>query len=129
MTTSKNEKALKARQTKLNNKSKEELVNIVLKKDKIEKVLNSQVSKLKGENYILEKRVEEQDIKLKQIESCNAHLSVVVKKNNTTIESNKIDIENYKNNINKLNKELSNLYNVLIGIGTLFIISIILHLV
>ena len=129
MTTSKNEKALKARQTKLNNKSKEELVNIVLKKDKIEKVLNSQVSKLKGENYILEKRVEEQDIKLKQTESCNAHLNVVVKKNNTIIESNKLDIENYKNNINKLNKELNNLYNVLIGIGTLFIISIILHLV
>ena len=129
MATSKNETALKARQTKLNNKSKEELINIVLKKDKIEKVLNSQISKLKGENYILEKRIEEKDIKLNQIESCNAHLNVVVKKNNTIIESNKIDIENYKNNINKLNKELNNLYNVLIGIGTLFIISIILHLV
>lgn len=129
MATSKNEKALKARQTKLNNKSKEELINVVLKKDKIEKVLNSQISKLKGENYILEKRVEEKDIKLNQIESCNTHLNVVVKKNNTIIESNKIDIENYKNNINKLNKELNILYNVLIGIGTLFIISIILHLV
>ena len=129
MATSKNEKALKARQTKLNNKSKEELVNIVLKKDKIEKVLNSQVSKLKGENYILEKRVEEQDIKLKQIESCNAHLNVVVKKNNTVIENNKSEIEDYKNDMKRLNKELNILYNVLIGVGTLFIISIILHLV
>lgn len=112
MATSKNEKALKARQTKLNNKSKEELINVVLKKDKTEKVLNRQISKLKGENYALEKDIEAKDIKLEIITN-----------------RNKTEIESYKNNINKLNKELNTLYNVLIGIGTVFIIFIILHLV
>ena len=129
MATSKNETALKARQTKLNNKSKEELVNIVLKKDKIEKVLNSQVSKLKGENYILEKRIEEQDIKLKQIESCNAHLTVVVKKNNAIIEYDKAEIESYKNDVKRLNKESDVKYDVIVGLVILFILSIVMHLI
>ena len=129
MATSKNETALKARQTKLNKKSKEELINIVLKKDKIEKVLNSQVSKLKGENYILEKRVEEQDVKLKQIESCNAHLTVVAKKNNAAIEYNKAEIESYKNDIKRLNKESNVKYDVIVGLVILFIMSIVMHLI
>lgn len=136
MATSKNETALKARQTKLNKKSKEELINIVLKKDKIEKVLNSQVSKLKGENCNSEQLMKTKDIKINKLEADNNCLKPLLKQYNTVIERNKIEIESYKteiesyrNDVKRLNKELNILYNVLIGIGTLFIISIILHLV
>ena len=41
--------ALKSRQTKLLKKSKEELIEIVLRKDKIEKNQVKQISNLKGE--------------------------------------------------------------------------------
>ena len=40
---------IKARETKLNKKSKEELIAIVLKKDNTERNLNNQIKSLKGE--------------------------------------------------------------------------------
>ena len=49
--------ALKSRQTKLLKKSKEELIEIVLKKDKIEKNQVNQISNLKGEINSLNSRI------------------------------------------------------------------------
>ena len=49
--------ALKSRQTKLLKKSKEELIEIVLKKDKIEKNQVNQISNLKGEINSLQSRI------------------------------------------------------------------------
>ena len=49
--------ALKSRQTKLLKKSKEELIEIVLKKDKIEKNQVNQISNLKGEINSLQFRI------------------------------------------------------------------------
>ena len=49
--------ALKSRQTKLLKKSKEELVEIVLRKDKIEKNQVKQISNLKGEINSLNSRI------------------------------------------------------------------------
>ena len=49
--------ALKSRQTKLLKKSKEELIEIVLKKDKIEKNQVKQISNLKGEINSLNTRI------------------------------------------------------------------------
>ena len=63
-TMSKNSKELsqvKARQTKLGKKSSEELIQIVLKKDKIERSLNNQIKNLKGEVNHLSTRVKNFD--------------------------------------------------------------------
>ena len=49
--------ALKSRQTKLLKKSKEELIEIVLRKDKIEKNQVKQISNLKGEINSLNSRI------------------------------------------------------------------------
>ena len=49
--------ALKSRQTKLLKKSKEELIEIVLKKDKVERNQVNQISNLKGEINSLNSRI------------------------------------------------------------------------
>ena len=49
MTNVKENAALKSRQTKLLKKSKEELIEVILRKDKIEKNQVNQISNLKGE--------------------------------------------------------------------------------
>ena len=49
--------AVKGRETKLNKKSNEELIQIVLKKDKIERSLNNQIKSLKAEVNTLSTRV------------------------------------------------------------------------
>ena len=48
---------VKARQTKLGKKSHDELIQIVLKKDKVERNLNNQIKSLKGEVNTLSTRV------------------------------------------------------------------------
>lgn len=48
---------VKARQTKLGKKSKDDLIQIVLKKDKVEHRLNAQIKNLKAENNSLSSRV------------------------------------------------------------------------
>lgn len=45
----KDEVAMKTRQTKLSKKSSEELINIILKKDNVEKNLANQITRLKNE--------------------------------------------------------------------------------
>ena len=52
-----NEKAIKCRQTKLEKKSYEELVQIILKKDNIERNLNKQIINLKSEVNTLNSRI------------------------------------------------------------------------
>lgn len=52
-----NETAIKCRQTKLEKKSHEELVQIILKKDNIERNLNKQIVNLKSEVNTLNTRI------------------------------------------------------------------------
>ena len=52
-----NETAIKCRQTKLEKKSHEELVQIILKKDNIERNLNKQIVNLKSEVNTLNSRI------------------------------------------------------------------------
>ena len=52
---------VKARQTKLGKKTVEELIQIILKKDKIERNINAQVKNLKGEVNALSTRVKNFD--------------------------------------------------------------------
>lgn len=48
---------VKARQTKLGKKNSDELIQIILKKDKVERNLNNQIKSLKGEVNALSTRV------------------------------------------------------------------------
>ena len=48
---------VKARQTKLGKKNSDELIQIILKKDKVERTLNNQIKSLKGEVNALSTRV------------------------------------------------------------------------
>lgn len=52
---------VKARQTKLGKKSNDELIQIILKKDKVERSLNNQIKNLKGEVNHLSTRVKNFD--------------------------------------------------------------------
>ena len=52
-----NEKAIKCRQTKLEKKSHQDLVQIILKKDNIERNLNKQIVNLKSEVNTLNSRI------------------------------------------------------------------------
>ena len=52
-----NEKAIKCRQTKLEKKSHQDLVQIILKKDNIERNLNKQIVNLKSEVNTLNTRI------------------------------------------------------------------------
>lgn len=49
--------SLKARQTKLLKKSKDELIDVILRKDKVERNQVNQISKLKGEINSLQSRI------------------------------------------------------------------------
>ena len=52
---------VKARQTKLGKKNSDELIQIILKKDKVERNLNNQIKSLKGEVNALSTRVKNFD--------------------------------------------------------------------
>lgn len=54
-----NEKAIKCRQTKLEKKSHQDLIQIILKKDNIERNLNKQIVNLKSEVNTLNTRIKD----------------------------------------------------------------------
>lgn len=57
MTNVKENASLKARQTKLLKKTKDELIEVILRKDKVERNQVNQISKLKGEINSLQSRI------------------------------------------------------------------------
>lgn len=121
MTTSKTEKALKARQTKLNKKSKEALIDIILKKDKIYKNLTCQINKLKDINKLL--RIDNENIVNKNTKLNN--INVDYKHNidflNDLINDKNSEIKVYTDNIEKLNNKLKFMYKITIFTIALFI--------
>ena len=83
--------AVKGRETKLNKKSNEELIQIVLKKDKIERNLNNQIKSLKGEVNALSTKVNNFD---KDMEGTYQ-----------TVETLKDKIETLKDKVKTLNEK------------------------
>lgn len=84
--------AVKGRETKLNKKSNDELIQIILKKDKVERNLNNQIKCLKGEVNILSTRIKNFDSDMEgtiqAIESYKDKLKTIQEKNDTlSIES------------------------------------------
>ena len=107
--------ALKGRQTKLLKKSKEELIEIVLRKDKIEKNQVNQISNLKGEINSLNSRIKgfiadsEGDQKIiKELRDSCSKLEDLTKTLHENIDFNRIELEETTNKFNKLIVEIEN---------------------
>ena len=107
--------ALKSRQTKLLKKSKEELIEVILRKDKIEKNQVNQISKLKGEINSLNSEIKgfiadsEGDKKIiKELRNEYTKLEDVNKTLHETIDSRAIEWEKTSNKLNKRIVETEN---------------------
>ena len=132
--------ALKSRQTKLLKKSKEELIEIVLKKDKIEKNQVNQISNLKGEINSLNSRINDfiadndgnEEI-IKELRNDYSKLEDVNKILHETIDSRAIEWEETSNRLNKRIVETENKAkaraNIAIILGIAFIITFIIAII
>lgn len=131
--------ALKSRQTKLLKKSKEELIEIVLRKDKIEKNQVKQISNLKGEINSLNSRIKgfiadsEGDQKtIKELRNNYSKLEDVNKTLHEVIDSRAIEWEETSNRLNKhiveIEKKAKFLSNIAITSGIAFIIAFIAYI-
>ena len=131
--------ALKSRQTKLLKKSKEELIEIVLKKDKIEKNQVNQISNLKGEINSLNSEIKgfiadsEGDQKIiKELRNDYSKLEDVNKTLHETIDSRAIEWEETSNKLNKriveTEKKAKFLSDIAITLGIAFIITLIAYI-
>lgn len=128
--------ALKSRQTKLLKKSKEELIDVILRKDKIEKNQVNQISNLKGEINSLQSRIKgfiadsegdnnticELREKLSNAEDLNKAL-------NENINSNSHEIEEIKMQFNKIIYKLKEKVRCWSSIAITFIIWFIVTLI
>ena len=131
--------ALKGRQTKLLKKSKEELIEIVLRKDKIEKNQVNQISNLKGEINSLNGEIKgfiadsEGDQKIiKELRNDYSKLEDVNKTLHETIDSRAIEWEETSNKLNKriveTEKKAKFLSDIAITLGIAFIITLIAYI-
>ena len=131
--------AIKSRQTKLLKKSKEELIEIVLRKDKIEKNQVKQISNLKGEINSLNSEIKgfiadsEGDQKIiKELRNDYSKLEDVNKTLHETIDSRAIEWEETSNKLNKriveTEKKAKFLSDIAITLGIAFIITLIAYI-
>ena len=131
--------ALKRRQTKLLKKSKDELIEVILRKDKIEKNQVKQISNLKGEINSLNTRVNgfiadsEGDQKtIKELRDNCSKLKDLNKTLHENIESNSIELNETTNEFNKIiiekEKKAKSWANIAIISSIAFIIAFIAYI-
>ena len=131
--------AIKRRQTKLLKKSKEELIEIVLKKDKIEKNQVNQISNLKGEINSLQSRIkgyiadnDGNEEKIKELRNDNIFLKDRNSRLNEKINAKSIEIEDLTDKFNKIIAEkeskAKSWANIAITLGIAFIIAFIAYI-
>lgn len=131
--------ALKSRQTKLLKKSKEELIEVILRKDKIEKNQVKQISNLKGEINFLNTRIkgfiadsEEDQKTIKELRNNYSKLEDVNKTLHEVIDSRAIEWEETSNRLNKhiveIEKKVKFLSNIAITSSIAFIIAFIAYI-
>ena len=101
--------ALKSRQTKLLKKSKEELIEIVLKKDKVERNQVNQISNLKGEINSLNSRINGfiadnngKEKKIKELRNDNIFLKDRNSSLTEKINAKSIEIEELTDKFNRI---------------------------
>lgn len=131
--------SLKARQTKLLKKSKEELIEVILRKDKIEKNQVKQISNLKGEINSLNSRINgfisdnegNQEI-IETLRKKNASLEDLKISLHEHINSKSIELEETTDKLNKIIVEKENKAkswaNIAITLGVAFIIAFIAYI-
>ena len=121
--------ATKSRQTKLGKKSTEELIQIILRKDKTERNLSSQVINLKAEvnsaNKIIDNVKKDMEGTIKSLNDKHAEDLKVISNRADNLYKNLVDAELEHNNLIKTNVELNNKVK---SFKTLSIISIIVGL-
>ena len=131
--------ALKSRQTKLLKKSKEELIEIVLKKDKIEKNQVNQISNLKGEINSLQSRIkgyivdnDGNEEKIKELRNDNIFLKDRNSSLNEKINAKSIELEEATDKLNKIiaekEKKAKSWANIAIISSIAFIIAFIAYI-
>ena len=128
--------ALKSRQTKLLKKSKEELINVILRKDKIEKHQVNQISNLKGEINSLQSRIKgliadnEGDSNIiYELKEKLSNANDLNKALNENINSNSHEIEEIKMQFNKTIYKLKEKVRCWSSIAITFIIWFIITLI
>ena len=101
--------SLKARQTKLLKKTKDELIEVILRKDKVERNQVNQISKLKGEINSLQSRIRgyisDNEGNKKIIEDLRKHQCFLEDRNNSLlgkINAKSIEIEEVTAKLNKI---------------------------
>ena len=128
--------ALKSRQTKLLKKSKEELIEVILRKDKIEKNQVKQISNLKGEINSLNSKIKDfiadSEGDKKTIRKLRDNYSKLEDANQTlheNIDTKCIELEETTNKLNKIIVEketkAKSWANIAITLGIAFIIAFI----
>ena len=131
--------ALKSRQTKLLKKSKEELIEVILRKDKIEKNQVKQISNLKGEINSLNSEIKgfiadsEGDQKIiKELRESCSKLEDLNKTLHENIAFNRSELEETTNQFNKIIIETENKAkswaNIAIVSSIAFIITLIAYI-
>ena len=131
--------ALKSRQTKLLKKSKEELIEIVLKKDKIEKNQVNQISNLKGEINSLQSRIkgyiadnDGNEEKIKELRNDNIFLKDRNSSLTEKINAKSIEIEELTDKFNRIivekEKKVKSWANIAITSSIAFIIAFIAYI-
>lgn len=103
--------ALKSRQTKLLKKSKDELIEVILRKDKIEKNQVKQISNLKGEINSLNSRINGFIVDNER----NQKIIETIKKKNVSLEDLKISLHEHINAKSIEIEELTNEFNKIIA--------------
>lgn len=125
--------ALKRRQTKLLKKSKEELIEVILRKDKVEKNQVKQISNLKGEINSLQTKIKnliaDNNGTVKALEDVKKNLSLLDDRNKTLVEMldcKDTELTDITNNFTRYELEntrkLKILNNIAITFSVLFII-------
>ena len=128
--------AIKRRQTKLLKKSKEELIEVILRKDKIEKNQVKQISNLKGEINFLNSRIngfiadsEGDQETIKRLRECNSKYEDINKTLHEVINSKSVELEETINKFNRLILEketkAKSWANIAIILGIAFVIAFI----
>ena len=131
--------ALKSRQTKLLKKSKEELIEVILRKDKIEKNQVKQISNLKGEINSLNSRIngfiadsEGDQETIKGLRECYSKSEDINKTLHEVINSKSVELEETTNKLNKIIVEKENKAkswaNIAITLGIAFVIAFIAYI-
>ena len=131
--------ALKSRQTKLLKKSKEELIEVILRKDKVERNQVKQISNLKGEINSLNSRIKgfisDNEGNQKIIKELKAYCSKLEDLNKTLHENIAFSNSKLEETDNKLNKiiveketKAKSWANIAITLGIAFIIAFIAYI-